>query len=440
LETDERHGWLAGVAAVALTLSGQAVLVHAALAMLEMPGLLVSLLALYVYLRASKRNSLRLYVVASLLVALTALVKYPYGMLVLGAIGLSELIALAAAPEARKPRPWLRRWLALFGPFVLLMALWFAGERKIEGFLYYATLQPKQVDWYSPANLIFYPRSFALHYSPGPIFALVSLASVIWAAAHWRRPALRLLLLYALLGLVMMAAKEHNNARFILTVAPAVHVLAGAMIAALAGAWKRRGRRPGPALIGTAAALVLVTLFSLPALAERIAVYPALLAAEYETDPVTDEMRAWIDQVTQGRRVYFINPWDQFSTYAMEWYRATQRDDHGFRFGDLFVPDTRLQELTPERLAELEFQMRFYSTAYVVALEGGLEGQAVWPAYAGALGDSLEPAAAADFPIEFSDLSGYLNGQRATREGLAAAQESGRIPLNVRATVYRLLP
>ena len=54
LELDRRNGWLVGLIAVILTLTGQAVLVGSALAMLELPGLLISLAALLAYLESDK--------------------------------------------------------------------------------------------------------------------------------------------------------------------------------------------------------------------------------------------------------------------------------------------------------------------------------------------------------------------------------------------------
>ncbi len=439
LELDGDWGWLIGLIAVGLTLTAQTVLVHAALVMLGMPGLLVSLATLLAYLRATKRPTVWGFVTTSLLLALTLLTKYPYGIVVSSTIGLAELLAVLSSPSHHQLRAMARRWLWLFIPFALVMGGWFAGEKKIDDFIYYATLQPKHADWYSLENLIFYPRSIALHYTPSPFFVPVTLAGVVWAAAHWRHRNLRLILIYCFIGLLVMTLKESNNPRFIATVAPAIHLLTGAMLAQLAAAWTRNRTQVQRRVVLYTVALFLSLLASLPMLVERFAVLPSLLEVEYETDPRAHELAAWITDQAHGQRLYFINTWDQFSTFAMEWHLATHSNQHDFRFGDLFVPDKRLRTFTPEQAEELESQIRFYSTRYVVVLESGLTDPQVWPEYEHAFADFLVPVAVSDFPLEFYNLGGWLQTALATRESLARAKADNRITLNVRATVYRLL-
>jgi hypothetical protein len=439
LELDRRNGWLAGLIAVILTLTGQAVLIGSALAMLELPGLLVSFAAFLAYLKATRHSSSWLFVVTSLLLILAVLIKYPYGIVVIGSIGLAELINLAIERPVESPRSISLRWLLLFGPLVLGLVLWFMGDQKFDDFLYYATLQPKQTEWNSLDNLVFYPRSFALHYAPAAPFALLSLASMAWATIQWRRSNLRLILLYSLLGLLLMTFKESNNPRFILTVAPAVHLLTGAMLADLAAKLVRSWPRIRPGLAIATIVVGLIVLASLPTLVERYCVLPSLLKVEYETDPRAGELAAWIADQTNGQRLYFINPWDQFSTYAMEWYQATQGTAQYARFGDLYVPGMRLQSLTPERLEELEFQIRFYSTDFVVAFEGGLEGQQIWPEYEQGFADILLPVASREINLDYYPVGDRFKSTAATRASLEQAMSESYLPLHIKVSIYKLI-
>lgn len=441
LELDRESGWLIGLIAVGLTLTAQPVLVQAALVMLEMPGLLVSLATLLAYLRATKRPTVWGFATTSLLLVLTLLIKYPYGIVVLSTIGLTELLAVLSSPSRHQFSEVAKRWLWLLVPFILLVGGWFAGEGKVDDFIYYATAQPKQGDWYSLENLVFYPRSLALHYTPSPFFVPVALAGVIWAVVHWRQRELHLILLYCFVGLLMMTLKESNNPRFIATVAPTIYLLTGAMLARLVAIWARNRPQIQRTVVLSTVAFALSILATLPMLVERFAVLPALLEVEYETDPRAHELAAWIADQTHGQRLYFINSWDQFSTAAMSWYLATHSTQHNFCLDDSFVGGTRLQDFTPDRADELEFQIRHYSTRYVVALEGGPvpDDQQIWPEYEQVFADILEPVASEEFPLEFCSLGRWSKTALITRESLAQAKAENCLTLNVQATVYRLL-
>jgi hypothetical protein len=436
LELDERWGWLIGVAAVILFFTAQTLLVLAALSMLEMPGLLFSLLTLWIYLRRDKRSGS--LVPVSLLATLTMLIKYPYGIVILGTLGLAELTRLPS--EKQWLRAGVRRWAALFGPALVLLTLWFAGEHKVADFVYYATLQPKQTNWNSLDNLTYYPRSFSLHYVGGLAIALTGATAIIYAFYKWRQRPLRVLLLYGLVGTLIMTLKESNNPRFFATIAPAIYLLIGSLVAFLVGTVSQR-RRTGRAYFASLGigVMLLAVVSSLPTWYQRLAVYPALLEVKYETDPDARLLSEWISEQADQQRLYFINPWDQFSTFAMEWYLATTQTYPENRFGDVFVPDTRLSAIDPHRLEELEFQIRFYSTRYVVALEGGLEGQQIWPEYEQALDSELRPVASELIPLDFCNLDGWLKTASITRRSLSQAKAENCWVLNVKATMYLLL-
>jgi 4-amino-4-deoxy-L-arabinose transferase-like glycosyltransferase len=433
LELDEKYGWLIGLVAASLTLTAQPVLVYSAMAMLEMPGLLVSLAALWAYLRAVKHSSTRWFMLTSLLMALAVLTKYPYGTVVAPTIVVME--GLAVLSRALPRQQVGRRWLWLFGPLVLLMAAWFAKPYKVAAFFEYATSQSQQVSLFSLENLLYYPRSLMLHYAPSPAAAVLTLAGVIWAIARWRDLGPRLFVVYLAIGLLEMTVKLQKHPRFILTIAPAAHILTGAMLA-----WFLSVNRRSILVAGTVV-LTLCIIVSVPVLAERFAALPSLMQVQYETDPAVADLAAWITtQIPTGERFYLVNPWDQFSAPAMEWYRATHSYKPGSRWTDIWVPSQFLKKPQPDNITELRQTIRASGAQYVVALEGGPEGEQVWPEYAEAMSDLLVPAEQQEFPVEQwrPDVSRWIKTSLLTRDGLEEKKSAGRYTMHIQATVYRV--
>lgn len=438
LELDERFGWLAGLVAAALTLTAQTILAYAAMAMLEAPGLLVSMAALWAYLRATRQPAVWRLVLTSLLMALTVLTKYPYGTVVVPTIVAMEVLAVLATRQVRETA---RRCLWLFGPFALAMLAWFAKPYKVAAFFEYATSQSQQVALFSVENLVYYPRSIALHFDPSPVFALVTLAAVIWAMVRWRDERVRLFLLYLIIGLLVMTVKLQKHPRFIATVAPAAHVLTGAMLAWLVAHWRGGWARARGVMVAVALALAVCVTASIPVLVERFATFPVLMGVQYQTDPDANKLAAWIGgQIPAGQRFFLINPWDQFSAPAMEWYLATHGQSHVVRFADVFVPSVFLQPFKPENVESLQRLMHESGAQYVVALEGGPEGEQVWPDYVGAIGELLIPVTRQEFAIEQwrHSVAQWVKQSLLTREGLEREKSAGRYTMHIQATVYRL--
>jgi|GEM_PF-3019683 len=469
LELDERFGWLVGLVAAGLTLTAQTILAYSAMAMLEMPGLLVSLAALWAYLCATKRPTAWRLALVSLLMALTVLAKYPYGTVVVPTILAMEIYRVL---RVRNPRSAIRnpqsRWLWLFGPFVVVMLAWFAKSYKVAAFFEYATSQPQQVALFSVENLVYYPRSIALHYAPSPVWALLTLAGVIWAIARWRDERLRLFLIYFAIGMLVMTVKLQKHPRFIATIVPAAHILTGAMLAWLAACrrgslapcgrraqgpmlqglsdnllvaqWREGWTRERGATIGVTIALAICVVASAPVLIERFAAFPSLMQVQYQTDPRSRDLADWIAAQVEGQRFYLVNPWDQFSAAAMEWRLATRDARPGARFADVFVPSVFLKKASPDNIEELRRAIRASGARYVVTLEGGPEGEQVWPDYADAMGDLLKPAARHEFSIEQwrRDAIQWLKRSLLTRQELERFKSDSRYTMHIQATVYRV--
>jgi hypothetical protein len=122
----------------------------------------------------------------------------------------------------------------------------------------------------------------------------------------------------------------------------------------------------------------------------------------------------------------------------MEWHLATQTTSRDARFEDFFVPSKRLQGFTPEEAEELAYQIKFYSTRYVVVLEHGMASQSDWSQYEQALSDILIPVANRSFSMKLHPMEGWLKTALVTRKSIAEAQAEGSVDLGVKATIYRV--
>ena len=450
LELDELYGWLIGLVASALTLTVQPLLVTSALVMTEAPGLLASFVLLWSYVRVLKRPSVRRFILTGLLLTLTFLTKYTFGVVVVATLLVMELSLLLPA------RGWLaansvrrvykrvkdvatQRWLWLFGPFALAMLIWFGQPDKFAVFLDYTRPLPADQPWLSTRDLLYYPRSLALHHTPSPWFTPVTLAGLLWAAAHWRRLPIRLILLYFVTGMAFIMLVNHpENPRFIATFVPAAHVLTGAMAGWLAARWSSpRSSRLRPGLAAAGAALVTCLILSLPALIDRFTAYPSLMEVEYEASPQVTGIAMWLDnQIPQNERFVLVNYWDQFSPQALTWRMGTRPLAAGADFDDVAVPATLLPPASPETVAAWRQEIGRSNVHYVVTLEGGPWGAPPWPAYTEALADTFRPIADATFVIEQYDAAEWLDYSLLRRTEWEQVKQASRYTLNVKAVVY----
>ena len=417
-EIDEGYGWLAGLVAVALTWTIQPLLINSAQVMMEAPGLLATFSFLWVYVRALKRPSPFYLIAGSLLLALTFFTKFTYGVIVVGSVGVMELSLLIDARHAQANvrqfesawHPDLRRWLYLLGPFALILLVWFIGPGNLGAFGAYATAQPPDQPWITAENLFFYPRSIILHQTPSPIFALFTLAGLIWAGFKWRSPRVRLLLLYFLVGMAVMTVNLPKNPRFIATIVPAAHILTGLLISWLAANRHSEKMTMRIASVGGMVLFAAAILLSLPTLKERFTTYPSLLHVEYETDPQANEIMSWISAtIPAGQRFHILNYWDQLSPQLIAWHLATNTypAQPDLRFAQTEMPAHLVLEPTPANIAALRQEITAGDAAYVVLFEGGPWGLPFWPEYTEAMADILEPVAREEFQVVLIDTGNW---------------------------------
>ncbi|MFQ6099793.1 MAG: ArnT family glycosyltransferase [Anaerolineae bacterium] len=438
-QLDEGWGWLIGFTAVGLTLTSQPLLIGSALVMMEVPGLLASFGMLWLYLGAIKEPTPWRLAGTSLMLLVTFLTKYTYGLPALATVILMEASLLwHATRNTQHATRFTRRWIWLLGPFALAMLFWFARPYKIAEFWSYATAQPAHRSW-NLETLLFYPRSITFHHTPSPLFALVTLIGVVWAASRWRDPRLRLLLIYFGVGVGEMTLNFPKDPRFIATFVPAAHVLTGAMLTWCLECYRQSSLNKWWGIV--AILLVVSLIMAVPVLSDRFRTYPSLMEVAYETHPKLNDLAAWIQaQIPPGERVYLINFWDQFGPWALTWYLGTHDLQPGTRIADLSMPSALLQEPSSENIAALREEIRASGVRYVVAFEGTPWGEPVWWIYADGMSDLLTPVTREVMYVDLYDTGGWLKRSLLRQDEWERVKADGRYTLQVQTTVYVVTP
>jgi len=438
LEIEKKWGWLIGLIAVFLTVGSQFILIYSALIMLELPGLFISLLTLLIYIKAARSNRFPLYIVTSLFMALTAMFKYQYGIIIVGTIGLSEVVRIAMdRPEIGKEL--IQRLLFLFLPFLLFMIVWFMGEQNVDGFLYYLGAQPKQVNFYEIENLVFYARSFMYHYAPSTLIAVLSIASLFWGFFNSQNETIRIVLNYCLIGFILFTAKESNNPRFFLTVVPGAYLLFAGMVVWFSISWiSKRTEKIQPAIV-LSLILLGISIASIPNAFNRLKVVPRLLTSQLETDPRANDMVEWIINQTDNGRIYLVNPWDQFTSHNMEWYRISHYPEDDKSLDDLAIPYINLKDISKERIADIEEQLKVFESDYLVVLEGGPDGTQSWQDFDLAIGNQLEPNATKDFKLSHYTLNNWIKKTEVTTKKLNDAAKKYNEELFITVRIYKVV-
>jgi hypothetical protein len=438
ISIDPQSGRIGGLVAAALTLTAQPLLVNAGLSMVELPGLLVSLLLLWAYVGVVKRATAGRLLAAGFLLAAVFLTKYTYGIATLVAVGLTEITLLPMRRKidlGQELRSRLtRRWPYLFGPFVLIMGLWFLSPAKISGFVSYTQPLPGNDAWLNITNIGHYLRSLAIHYLPSRLFIAATAAGLVWAAVHWRHQPLRPILLYFVVGMGMIILINHpDNPRFISTFVPAANILTGLMVARLIGQVReRRWHAPALILLVLVGALAAV---SVPNVNRRWARMDELMAVMVETDPVVNELAAWIQQqVPPGQTVVMVNYLDQLAPNLFAWYQGLRHPaDLGRPVGAVILTPPTAESLAATRQEILDGR-----PDYLVLFEGGPWGHPFWPEYAASLEDGLTPLGERKFTITaIEEIQDWLDDNSITAEAeWIEVNRDSRNPVTLKVMVY----
>jgi hypothetical protein len=384
---------------------------YSLLVMRELAGVVFTLLALGLYLRALRSGTLRAFRVAGLAALALFFVKYNYGGLWLLGVGLHQLVALPPASRSAAARwigtrlwPWPTRdprriapavaayalallalvgrgaaellyGLAVAGAVVGIWRLWTGGEaararwralpaparaavetllvpiwiwclspspmhlRSLAGFL---ANRSSGIPLASSEGLFFYVHSFAHDFAPDPRLGYLVLAvAAASGVGLWRAGAAsRALALVTAVQLAAVALHPLKGARFLVTAAPLVMLLAAAGLARLAGRTRSGLAVAVPVL---AAAVLLGVWLGHPAASAR-------LARDYvvhSADPRLAAVLGFIDaQLPLSGRVAVIGTFSEVSP-GVVWWTLYRRRDPG-RFALVRPPRRLPRDASPE--------------------------------------------------------------------------------------------
>ncbi len=196
-------------------------------AMLEMPGLLASSLALLAYIKA-KENNKGLYLLTGFLVAAVFLIKYNFGL---------HLIIMLIIMFLVDTRLKLKRILLednpysyLFLPLIGILIIWFAFpsfKSKIYPFLLLSestTYYPAS-EFYTWKGFIYYPISLFKDYSSSVFIFAITIISFILSFREWRNRQVKILLIFFISGFLSLMILSIKQGKFLITIMPALWVL-----------------------------------------------------------------------------------------------------------------------------------------------------------------------------------------------------------------------
>lgn len=354
-------GWIAGTVALALLLGSHLHIEYAATAMLELPGTALTLIALGLAVANERRpRAWRAWLGGAALAALF-LEKYNYGLLLLAAVVANELF--------RRPfRPLARERIGLWLLPVVVGAAWLAVPGEMAGFLDFAANRDSGLGLWR--GLLFYPRAIAEYDAAWWPAGALAIVGAVAAAARWRRPGVRLVLLFAAIGLLAMTVHRYKLERSIATIVPALWLLAGVACAHAirrASAWS-----PAPR-IGLTVAIAAVLLAPLPALYARDIPAIGRLATTHERhrwarfpwpgrelQPVEDLIARSVDPALP---IYVAGEFNELAPPVV-WWSIARRHPRAIVIDRCWVPETPWQ--APLDLVTIEVMRgsRYFNADY----------------------------------------------------------------------------
>ena len=442
LAARERRPWLAGLFSALLLLTALPLWVYASVILLEAAGLLVTLLWLSAYVRARPDHTGRGWPAAASLAATAALfTKYSFGVFVITAMVGVELLSILAHPRALN----LRRLLLLFGPVMILTGAWFLLPGKLDRFLEYSRSQRAQVEFWSAANLLYYPQSLFRFYTAGPLTVALVAAGIGMGVWRWRDHPWRAVVLYLLAGIVLLTRVPQKEIRFFYTVAPLAYPLAGVAFARLINA-ASEARVTGPARRVTQIGLAGLLALEAGLVARRGSFFGPALETAYLNSPDTRAAYDFVIEhmLAEGARPHLLDTWHLFSNYPLAWEYYVGRDEDPAAYHYQLATADYAPPPTPTNLDRLLERLQTQGTSVLVSIDGSPAGdytgwQVVEPLITRG---RLEMLAASPQYVLFEWSSDYESrvfaGEFATAAELEQARQRGLTLFTIQLHLYRL--
>lgn len=213
---------------------------YAALAMLEMPVMLLTLVSLLFFVRGQRKSQFMSTLPALIFGLLTFLTKYNYGLVLLATLALCSTPAVVNQLKSRTLRPQTKTQLAAWLPVLAALIIWLFALNGWTWLRQYAAAQPETVDIWSVENFTFY-LSYIWSTSWGwlTIF-LVTIGAALWIKERWLPPTLTPYLIYFAIGFAMLTYTPQNNPRFGMLLFPSLWMCAFAGAVTLSKNWPGR--------------------------------------------------------------------------------------------------------------------------------------------------------------------------------------------------------
>jgi hypothetical protein len=342
-------GWLASAIATLLVLGSPLHVELAGTAMLELPGTafgLLTIAALFAHVRSGSRSSA---LIAGLAMGALFLYKYNFGLM------LAAGVALFQVTSWRRPE-WRARPVWLWAPLLIGAVAWLAPPGRIDGLIRFAGNRSNDIGWLP--SLVFYPSSVLRLYAAGPTAAAMVVLGIAGSLSLRARPDVRLLAAIALAGLGMMTVHPFKFDRSIVTIVPAVWLIAAAGVCFFV----ERFARGRPMQRTIAAAVVLIALAApmidlharqIPALARSFdrGRAPAWSRFPWPGRDLLPVQAAIVGSVDPGLPVYIAGEFNELSPTTLQW-KITERFPNASVIGRCFGSGTTWK--APLRLVTLE--------------------------------------------------------------------------------------
>lgn len=226
----EKDGWFIGILACFMALTSKHYLAFSVLIMMEMLGALLTLIALFLYLRAKKEHSIKFYLSTSVATLSIFFFKYNYGLFFIALLFLTEFISI------EKERKRLNvtfnfnissYHLYLFIPIFLTIVLWFIYPypEKINNIKRFLINRSSGIPFLSLKNFLFYPNVIIDYYVvSSSIFAFLTILFV--SSFFSKNESVKIIRNLFLIGLAMIMIHDLKGSRFIFTIVPAFWLVA----------------------------------------------------------------------------------------------------------------------------------------------------------------------------------------------------------------------
>jgi hypothetical protein len=322
IEMGERHGHWAGLINTLLALTSLPLLVLSSMCMSEIPGLLMTFLAFLFYLKAIKREQPSLFLLTSVLMALTFFTKWHHGVFLISAIILARL--LSGTRILDKTNTYL------FAPLIIILGIWFVYPRHILSFYKHATFQPHFYEFLSIENFLFYPSGFLKIYHSSPIIATLAAFGFLVSLRRIRDPRILPFVIHILIGILLMTYKLDNRYRYIITIVPAIWVLASPelvrIVFSLQSHFKIKPKRTIVSALITLT-ILFITIASVPGTYRK---YPtSLLNYNFYGDEKAGKAYEFITKnVTNHDHIAVFGTWDYYNSLkssTIRWHIAANR-------------------------------------------------------------------------------------------------------------------